>query len=61
MELYREALQLVPGNDVGERRRLMLRLAVAETASMHVVDARMLGATPPGAEAAQASPESPPA
>jgi predicted ATPase len=61
VELYREAIQLVPTTDLGQRRRLMLRLAVAETASMHVLDARMLGATPPSPEAAQASPESPPA
>ena len=52
--LYREALQLVPAADLDRRRRLTQRLAVAEAASMHVFDARMLGL-------ADANPGSPPA
>jgi class 3 adenylate cyclase len=41
--LYHEALQLVPPGDADLRRDLMRRFAVAESAHMHVVDARLLG------------------
>jgi class 3 adenylate cyclase len=41
--LYREALQLVPEDDAERRRQLTLRIAVAETATYHVADARLLG------------------
>jgi predicted ATPase len=40
--LYREALTLVPEADADRRRDLMLRVAVAETATYHVADARLL-------------------
>jgi class 3 adenylate cyclase len=40
--LYREALTLVPETDADRRRDLMLRVAVAETATYHVADARLL-------------------
>jgi predicted ATPase len=40
--LYREALTLVPETDADRRRDLMLRVAVAETATYHVADARQL-------------------
>ena len=41
--LYREALELVPETD-GERRRQLTRsIALAETATYHVADARLLG------------------
>jgi class 3 adenylate cyclase/tetratricopeptide (TPR) repeat protein len=42
VELYREALRLVPENDEDRRRELTLRLALAEAASYHVQDARSL-------------------
>jgi class 3 adenylate cyclase len=41
-ELYREALHLAPEDDESRRRELTLRLALAETASYHVHDARLL-------------------
>jgi class 3 adenylate cyclase len=41
--LYREALELVPEDDGERRRQLTLRIAVAETASYHLADARLLG------------------
>jgi class 3 adenylate cyclase/tetratricopeptide (TPR) repeat protein len=41
-ELYREALRLVPEDDKDRRRELTLRLALAEAASYHVQDARLL-------------------
>ncbi len=41
--LYREALSLVPATDGDRRRDLTLRIALAETATYHVADARLLG------------------
>jgi class 3 adenylate cyclase len=41
--LYREALQLVPEEDRNRRRQLTRSIALAETATYHVADARMLG------------------
>ena len=41
--LYREALQLVAEDDGDRRRELTRRLALAETASYHVFDARSMG------------------
>jgi hypothetical protein len=41
--LYREALQLVPEAEEDRRRELIRRLALAETASFHVLDARLMG------------------
>jgi class 3 adenylate cyclase len=41
-ELYRDALSLVAEDDEGRRRELTLRLALAEAASYHVHDARLL-------------------
>jgi class 3 adenylate cyclase len=41
--LYREALELVAEDDTDRRRQLTLRIAVAETATYHVADARLLG------------------
>jgi class 3 adenylate cyclase len=41
-ELYREALRLASEDDQDRRRELTLRLALAETASYHVHDARLL-------------------
>jgi class 3 adenylate cyclase len=41
--LYREALQLVPEEDGDRRKELTRRLAVAQAASVHVLDARLLG------------------
>jgi predicted ATPase len=42
VELYREGLRLVPEDDEEKRRELTLRLALAEAASYHVQDARLL-------------------
>jgi class 3 adenylate cyclase len=39
--LYREALTLIPENDVERRRAVRRRLALASTASMHVADIRL--------------------
>ena len=41
--LYREALKLVPEPDTERRRELTRRIALAEAASFHVPDARLLG------------------
>ena len=41
--LYRDALELVPEEDGSRRRELTRRLALADTASYHVPDARLLG------------------
>jgi class 3 adenylate cyclase len=41
--LYREALQLIPEAEEDRRRELIRRLALAETASFHVLDARLMG------------------
>ena len=41
--LYREALQLVPDSDVERRREITRRFALAKAASIHVLDARLLG------------------
>jgi class 3 adenylate cyclase len=41
--LYREALQLIPEAEEARRRELIRRLALAETASFHVLDARLMG------------------
>ena len=41
--LYREALSLVPEADGDRRRELTRRIALAETATYHVPDARLLG------------------
>ena len=43
VELYREALALVPEDDRERRRRLRGKLAVARQAHYHVLDARLLG------------------
>jgi hypothetical protein len=48
-ELYREAYGLVPEADGARRTELMRRLAIAEMASLHVLDARMLGLQGPEA------------
>jgi class 3 adenylate cyclase len=48
-ELYREAYGLVPEADGARRTELMRRLAIAEMASLHVLDARMLGLQGPAA------------
>jgi class 3 adenylate cyclase len=42
-ELYREAFQLVPAEDDQRRGELTRRIALAETATYHVPDARLLG------------------
>ena len=41
--LYREALELVPQTDGDRRRQLTRSIALAETATYHVADARLLG------------------
>jgi class 3 adenylate cyclase len=41
--LYREAFQLVPEADRDRRRQLTRSIALAETATYHVADARLLG------------------
>ena len=41
--LYREALQLVPETERDRRRQLTRSIALAETATYHVADARLLG------------------
>jgi hypothetical protein len=41
--LYREALQLVPEDDRDRRRQLTRNIALAEAATFHVADARLLG------------------
>jgi class 3 adenylate cyclase len=41
--LYREAFQLVPEADGDRRRQLTRRIALAETATYHLADARLLG------------------
>jgi class 3 adenylate cyclase len=41
--LYREALQLVPEAERDRRRQLTRSIALAETATYHVTDARLLG------------------
>jgi hypothetical protein len=41
--LYREALQLVPEEERDRRRQLTRSIALAETATYHVADARLLG------------------
>jgi class 3 adenylate cyclase len=41
--LYREAFELVPDGDGDRRRELTRRIALADTASYHVPDARRLG------------------
>jgi class 3 adenylate cyclase len=41
--LYREALQLVPEENRDQRRQLTRSIALAETATYHVADARLLG------------------
>ena len=41
-DLYREALRLVPEDDGDRRRDVTRRLALAEAASYHVHDARLL-------------------
>jgi class 3 adenylate cyclase len=41
--LYREAFQLVPEVDGDRRRELTRRIAIAETATYHLADARLLG------------------
>lgn len=48
-ELYREAYTLVPEADHARKTELRRRLAVAEMASIHVLDARMLGLQGPEA------------
>jgi class 3 adenylate cyclase len=41
--LYREALELVPEDELEGRRELTRRIALAEAASYHIPDARLLG------------------
>ncbi len=41
--LYREALQLVPESDAELRQAITRRLALAKAASIHVLDAQLLG------------------
>jgi len=41
--LYREALALVPESDAERRHQITRRLALAKAASIHVLDARLLG------------------
>jgi class 3 adenylate cyclase len=41
--LYREALALVPESDAERRQEITRRLALAKAASIHVLDARLLG------------------
>ena len=47
-ELYREAYTLVPEADAARKTELRRRLALAEQASLHVLDARLLGLGGPG-------------
>ena len=47
-ELYREAYTLVPEADDARKTELRRRLALAEQASLHVLDARLLGLGGPG-------------
>jgi predicted ATPase len=47
--LYREAYKLVPEAEVARRNELRRRLAVAEQASLHVLDARLLARRDPAA------------
>jgi class 3 adenylate cyclase len=47
-ELYQEALKLVPETDVERRTMLRRRLALAHQASMHVMDAQLMGRGPSG-------------
>jgi class 3 adenylate cyclase len=42
-ELYREAFHLVPEADGDRRRELTRRMAIAQTATYHLADARLLG------------------
>jgi hypothetical protein len=44
--LYREALQLVPEDDVERRSALRRRLAIASTASFHLDDVTRPGSLP---------------
>jgi predicted ATPase len=46
--LYREAYTLVPEADAARRTELRRRLALAEQASLHVLDARLMGLGGPG-------------
>jgi predicted ATPase len=48
-ELYREAYTLVPEADAARRTELRRRLALAEQASLHVLDARLMGLGGPAA------------
>ena len=48
-ELYREAYTLVPEADDARRTELRRRLALAEQASLHVLDARLMGLGGPAA------------
>ena len=41
--LYREALALVPESDAERRQEITRRLALAKAASIHILDARLLG------------------
>jgi hypothetical protein len=47
--LYREAYTLVPEADSARRTDLRRRLALAEQASLHVLDARLMGLGGPAA------------
>jgi hypothetical protein len=44
--LYREALSLIPDEDIERRRLVRRRLALASIASMHVPDIRPRGSPP---------------
>jgi predicted ATPase len=42
-DLYREAFELVPEGEHDRRRELTRRIALAQTATYHVADARLMG------------------
>jgi predicted ATPase len=46
VELYQEALKLVPETDEERRKLLRRRLALAHQASFHVMDAQLMGRGP---------------
>jgi predicted ATPase len=50
LDLYREALALVPDDDVDRRNEARRRVAVAVQATFHLRDAQLLGLGGPGSE-----------